>query len=114
MIDIIDLFPGVEILSALPIRYWSQDESRFGLHTITRSVFTALGIKPICPIQFNYQSFYSARVTPPDIERMHTLKKGQMRRLGGPVLSTAEPFYLAAAFRSERVKLVCQKLTQHN
>jgi transposase len=42
----------------LPLRYWSQDESRLGLKTITRSVLTALGVKPIGPIQWNYQSFY--------------------------------------------------------
>lgn len=42
----------------MPLRYWSQDESRFGLKTITRRVLTALGIKPIGPIQWNYQSFY--------------------------------------------------------
>lgn len=42
----------------MPLRYWSQDESRLGLKTITRSVLTALGVKPIGPIQWNYQSFY--------------------------------------------------------
>ena len=58
MIDIINVFQGVDHQSVLPIRYWTQDESRFGLHTITRSVLTALGIKPIRPLQLNYQSFY--------------------------------------------------------
>lgn len=42
----------------MPIRYWSQDESRFGLKTITRRVLTALGVKPIGPVQWNFQSFY--------------------------------------------------------
>jgi len=42
----------------LPIRYWSQDESRFGLKTITRRILTALGIKPIGPVQWKFQSFY--------------------------------------------------------
>ena len=33
----------------------------------------------------------------------------------GPSLSAANQFYsLAASFRPESVKLVCQKLTQHN
>jgi transposase len=58
MIDIINVFQGVDHQPVLPIRYWTQDESRFGLHTITRSVLTALGIKPIRPVQFSYQSFY--------------------------------------------------------
>jgi hypothetical protein len=57
MIDIINVFQGVDHQPVLPIRYWTQDESRFGLHTITRSVLTALGIKPIRPVQFSYQSF---------------------------------------------------------
>lgn len=42
----------------MPLRYWSQDESRLGLKTITRSVLTALGVKPIGPVQWKYPAFY--------------------------------------------------------
>ena len=58
MIGMINVFQGVDHQPVLPIRYGAQDESRFGLHTITRSVLTALGIKPIRPVQFSYQSLY--------------------------------------------------------
>ena len=57
-IKLIDVFQAVENRTPLPIRYWSQDESRFGLKTITRRVLTALGIKPIGPVQWKFQSFY--------------------------------------------------------
>jgi len=57
-IDIIDVFQGADEAKGLPLRYWSQDESRLGLNTITRRILTALGIKPVGPVQWNYQSFY--------------------------------------------------------
>lgn len=43
----------------------SQDESRFGLKTITRRVLTVLGIKPVDPVQWNFQSFYLYGVVEP-------------------------------------------------
>jgi hypothetical protein len=55
---LIELLQTVEGSPALPLRYWSQDESRLGLKTITRSVLTALGVKPIGLIQWKYQAFY--------------------------------------------------------
>ena len=58
MIDMINVFQGIDHQPVLPIRYWAQDESRFGLHTITRSVLTVLGIRPIRPVQLSYQSLY--------------------------------------------------------
>jgi transposase len=57
-LEVIEVLQNIEGSPALPLRYWSQDESRLGLKTITRSVLTALGVKPIGPIQWNYQSFY--------------------------------------------------------
>lgn len=57
-IKIIEVLQQVEGDRIRPLRYWSQDESRFGLKTITRRVLTALGIKPIGPVQWNFQSFY--------------------------------------------------------
>ena len=57
-LEVIDILQNIEGSPALPLRYWSQDESRLGLKTITRSVLTALGVKPIGPIQWNDQSFY--------------------------------------------------------
>ena len=57
-IEIIDVLQQVDKNEARPLRYWSQDESRFGLKTITRRVLTALGIKPVGPVQWSLQSFY--------------------------------------------------------
>jgi hypothetical protein len=72
-------------------------------------------VKRIVRPMLGFQSFRSARVTLQGIELMHMIKKGQMIMAEGPSLSAANQFYsLAASFRPERVKLVCQKLTQHN
>lgn len=57
-IELIDVIQQVDKNKAQPLRYWSQDESRFGLKTITRRVLTAFGIKPVGPVQWNFQSFY--------------------------------------------------------
>ena len=57
-IEIIEVLQQVDKNEARPLRYWSQDESRFGLKTIIRRVLTALGIKPVGPVQWNFQSFY--------------------------------------------------------
>ena len=34
------------------VRYWSQDESRMGLHTIQRRKLTGKGIKPQVQVQW--------------------------------------------------------------
>jgi hypothetical protein len=40
-----------------PIHYWSQDESRLGLKTLTYRVITALGIKPRGFVQGPFEAF---------------------------------------------------------
>ena len=42
-----------------PIRYGCQDESRFGLKTLTYRVITALGIKPRGLVQWPFEAFYT-------------------------------------------------------
>jgi len=44
------------------VRYWSEDESRMGLHTIRRRKLTGLGIKPQVQVQwdFTYLWLYGA------------------------------------------------------
>ena len=44
------------------MRYWSEDESRMGLHTIQRRKLTALGIKPQAQVlwDFTYLWLYGA------------------------------------------------------
>ena len=62
-----------------------------------------------------FHAFCSAGVTRQGLELLHRIKQGQRVTVDRQELSTAEPFYsLAAAFHPERVKRVCQKLTQHN
>jgi len=57
-LEMIDILQNFEGSPALPLRYWSQDESRVGLKTITRRILTALGVKPVGPMQWIFQSFY--------------------------------------------------------
>ena len=40
------------------MRYWSQEESRLGLHTITRRLLTLPGVKPVGPMQWKFEAFY--------------------------------------------------------
>jgi hypothetical protein len=40
------------------MRLFSQDESRFGLLPIPRRRITLPGIKPISPVQFQFESYY--------------------------------------------------------
>jgi hypothetical protein len=44
------------------VRYWSEDESRMGLHTIRRRKLTGIGIKPQGKVQgdFTYLWLYGA------------------------------------------------------
>lgn len=39
----------------LKVRFWCQDESRFGCHTIVRDKITIKGIKPLGNFQYNFQ-----------------------------------------------------------
>ncbi|HJW28563.1 MAG TPA: IS630 family transposase [Saprospiraceae bacterium] len=52
-----DVFQEVES-EKRPVRYWSQDESRLGLKTITRRLLTLPGVKPVGPIQWQFEAFY--------------------------------------------------------
>ncbi len=40
------------------MKYWSQDESRLGLHPITRRLLTLPGVKPVGPMQWKFAAFY--------------------------------------------------------
>lgn len=40
------------------IRYWAQDESRFGLKTITRRRLTLKSVKPRVKVQWQFKAFY--------------------------------------------------------
>ena len=41
-----------------PIRYFAQDESRFGLHTLIGRLITAFGVKPIGSWQWMFKAFW--------------------------------------------------------
>ncbi|KAM3098821.1 IS630 family transposase [Phormidesmis sp. 146-12] len=41
-----------------PIRYFAQDESRFGLHTLIGRLITAVGVKPIGSWQWMFKAFW--------------------------------------------------------
>jgi len=41
-----------------PIRYFAQDESRFGLHSLIGRVITACGVKPIEQWQWLFKAFW--------------------------------------------------------
>jgi hypothetical protein len=51
-----------EILSGLEryskLRYWTQDETRLGLKTITRRRLTLKKVKPIVKVQWQFKAFY--------------------------------------------------------
>jgi len=47
------------------LRYWCQDETRFGLKTIQRRRLTLKGIKPIGRMQWQYKTFYLYGVVEP-------------------------------------------------
>lgn len=40
------------------LRVWTQDESRFGLHTIQRRRLALAGVKPVCPFEQAFESFW--------------------------------------------------------
>src|SRR5512135_1137562 len=56
-LELIDVFQEVEG-EKRPVRYWSQDESRLGLKTITRRLLTLPGVKPVRSIQWQFEAFY--------------------------------------------------------
>lgn len=41
-----------------PIRYFCEDESRFGLKTLISRVITLCGVKPIAPVQWQRENFW--------------------------------------------------------
>jgi transposase len=47
------------------LRYWCQDETRFGLKTIQRRRLTLKGIKPVGKVQWQYKTFYLYGVVEP-------------------------------------------------
>lgn len=48
-----------------PVRYWCQDESRFGLITLTGRVITLKGVKPEGRVGWQRQNFYLYGVVEP-------------------------------------------------
>jgi hypothetical protein len=40
------------------LKYWCLHETRSGLKTIERKKITALGLKPICKVQWNFKAYY--------------------------------------------------------
>ena len=40
------------------LKYWCLDETRSGLKTIERKKNTALGLKPIGKVQWNFKAYY--------------------------------------------------------
>ena len=47
------------------LKYWFQDETRLGLKTIERKRITALGVKPIGKVQWNFKAYYLYRAVAP-------------------------------------------------
>lgn len=47
------------------IRYWAQDESRFGLKTVTRRRLTLKRVKPVVQVQWLFNAFYLYGVVEP-------------------------------------------------
>src|SRR5512139_905509 len=56
-LELIDVFQEVDGKKR-PVRYWSQDETRLGLHTLTRRLLTLPGVKPVGPLQCIFEVFY--------------------------------------------------------
>lgn len=50
--------PPAAPTETLPVELWAMDESRFGLHTITRRRLTLRGVKPIGTHQLEFKNFY--------------------------------------------------------
>jgi hypothetical protein len=40
------------------LKYWCQDETRIGLKTIEKKRITALGVKPLGKVQWNFKVYY--------------------------------------------------------
>ncbi len=56
------------------VSLWAQDESRFGLHTIQRRRLTLRGIKPVCPFEQNFESFWLCGAVVPASGRSFVLE----------------------------------------
>jgi hypothetical protein len=41
-----------------PVRYFCSDESRWGLKTLSGRVITAMGVKPVIPVQWLRETFW--------------------------------------------------------
>ncbi|MUL35093.1 transposase [Gloeocapsopsis dulcis] len=50
--------PSLKENGLLPIRYWVEDESLFGLKTITRRLITIKGVKPVGQVQWSREYYY--------------------------------------------------------
>jgi DNA-binding HxlR family transcriptional regulator len=68
------------------LRYFCQDESRFGLKTLTGKVITARGVKPIVPVQWERDNFWLYGVVEREIggisQRMLTKTLRDLERNG--------------------------------
>ena len=53
---------------------WPQDESRFGLLTVQRRRLTLAGIKPVCPFQQDFESFWLCGAVEPASGRSFVLE----------------------------------------
>lgn len=45
-------------LDSQAVRYWCQDESRFGLHTLTRRRITSKGVRPVGNVQLKFEYYW--------------------------------------------------------
>ncbi len=53
---------------------WAQDESRLGLHTIQRRRLTLPGLKPVCPFEQDFKSFWLCGAVEPQSGRSFVLE----------------------------------------
>ena len=47
------------------LKYWCQDETRIGLKTIERKRITALAVKPLGKVQWNFKAYYLSGAVAP-------------------------------------------------
>jgi transposase len=57
-----------------PIKLWTEDESRFGLHTIRRRRITASGTKPIGRHQHDFKNFWIYGAVAPQTGESHFME----------------------------------------
>lgn len=56
--QIIEVVKQVTEKGSLKVKFWSQDEARFGLLPIIRRRITAKGVQPIKQAEYNFENFY--------------------------------------------------------